>query len=66
MTDEQLAEALAELAVRAHRGKPPANVLKALGVIVRLASEGKAVKAKRASTRRSLNGHSAPDATAPD
>ena len=45
MSDEELAEALAELAVQAYRGKPPAKVLKALGELVRLAVERKTVKA---------------------
>jgi hypothetical protein len=60
VTRDELAEALATLAVQAYRGKPPDNVLEALGVIVRLATEAKAVTpAKRASTRRmaKANGH---------
>jgi hypothetical protein len=42
VTEDKLAEALAELAVAAYRGKPPARVLKALGTIVALATKGRA------------------------
>ena len=69
MTEEQLAEALAELAVAAYRGKPPTNVLKALGVIVAMATKGKAVapsKKRIRATRRNLNGHLDGTATAPE
>ena len=71
MSADALAQALAELAYQVYRGrKPPANVLKAFGVIVALATEAKAVKASEAKAvkphgkrprinpkRHPLNGH---------
>ena len=53
MSADALAQALAELAYQVYRGrKPPANVLKAFGVIVRLATEGKAAKAPAGAPAR--------------
>ncbi len=66
MSADALAQALAEVAYQVYRGrKPPANVLKAFGVIVALATEAKAVKASTALRKRPrinpkrhpLNGH---------
>jgi glucose-6-phosphate isomerase len=59
-TLEQLAKALAELAVKAYRGKPPpTNVLKALGVLVATASKSGTVaepKKPASHKRKKANG----------
>ena len=45
MSEDALAQALAELSVAAYRGRmPPKSVLRALGEIVALASKGKSNK----------------------
>jgi hypothetical protein len=52
MSEDALAQALAELSVSAYRGRmPPKSVLRALGEIVALASKSKATKASAKRTR---------------
>jgi len=68
MSEDALAQALAELSVAAYRGRmPPKSVLRALGEIVALASKGKATKAsaKRTGvTKRTIKGHAGNGAAA--
>ena len=52
MSEDQLAEALAEIAVKIYGRKPPQNVLRAFGVIVATAIRTKAVKAPTTRTKQ--------------